>query len=99
MPSQSTSLFRGQVPAAVFSEPLETHGHAGTALSPRAPNPERRPHIQVNKDNRGPGLRIRSHPLSCEGTNTEGVIVPGKESHRGLEEPLGGYAGSRGDGG
>jgi len=99
VPSQSTSLFREQVPAAVLSEPLETHGHAGTALSPGAPNPERRPNIQVNKDNRRPGLSIRSHPLSCEGTNTEGVIVPGKESHRLLEEPLGGYTGFLGDGG
>lgn len=98
-PSQSASLFRDQVPAAVLSEALEVHGSAGTTLSARASTPERRPHIQVNKDNRGSGLSIGSHPLSWEGANTEGVLGPGKESHRVLEEPLARYTASLGGGG
>lgn len=98
-PSQSASLFRDQVPAAVLFEALEVHGCAGTALSARSSTPERRPHIQVNRDNRGSGLSVRSHPLSWEGANTEGVLGPGKESHRLLEEPLVRYTASLGGGG
>ena len=82
----------------LFEAP-EMHGHAGIFLSPRAPNPERGPHIQVNKDNRGSGLSAGSHPLSCEGKNTEGVPGPGKESHKVLEQPLGRYTASLSDGG
>lgn len=43
--SQSAFLLRDQAPAAVLSEPLERHGHIGTALSPGAPTLERKTHI------------------------------------------------------
>lgn len=71
-------------------------GTWGAARSTGGSAPEREPHIRVNKYNSGSGLSVRSRPLSCEGMNTEGATVPGKESHMVLEEPLGEHRSSGG---